>query len=445
MTIRDSSSGKIILGVKSSIFLPFTKLGLIIIDEEHENSYKQFDPAPRYHARDSAIILGLKHKAKILLGSATPSVESWANCKNDKFGLVTLGSQHEEIQTPRIMIANIREYKRKNKMRSVFTPVLIQEINNTISGDKQVILFQNKRGYASYMECSSCGWIPRCNACDVSLTYHKSNNSLVCHYCGFSRIVQLKCDACEDTKLVTRGFGTELIEDEIELIISGTNVARLDYDTSRKITSYRKILSDFNSGQTNILVGTQLVSKAVDFSNVGLIGIVDADQMLNYPDFRAHEKSFQLMMQLIRRIGSNNYRGKIIIQTSDPTNPIIKFVRDNNSEGFYKDQYIERQTFNYPPFVRMIKIILKHKSSEEINKAALMLAEKMKAVFGHRVLGPHDPVINRISSFYLKSIILKVEKKSSFEKVRVLLREILHDFRLSFPSSINITIDVDPV
>ncbi len=443
---NDQSEGKVILGVRSSIFLPFNRLGLVIIDEEHENSYKQFDPAPRYHARDAGIILALLHKARVLLGTATPSVESWINCKDGKFGIVSLKSRYGDIKPPDIIIANIRAYQSKNKMKSVFTPMLLQEINNTVSRGKQIILFQNRRGYASYLECSSCGWIPRCKSCDVSLTYHKYNNSLVCHYCGLTRKIPPECDECNNEKLLARGFGTELIEDDIELIIPGAKVARLDLDTSRTIRSYQKILNDFSSGKTNILVGTQMISKGLDFDNVELVGVINADQMLNYPDFRAHERSFQLMMQVSGRAGRRNKQGKVIIQTSDPANPIIKFVRDNNYTGFYQSQFTERQLFHYPPFVRMIRIILKHRSSAEVNKAAMVLADNMRAVFGRRVLGAHDPVINRLHSLYLKNIILKIEKKSSFQKARYLLGTIINDFRASYPSSLlKINVDVDPL
>lgn len=442
---ENNSEGNIILGARSALFLPYSRLGLVIVDEEHENTYKQFDPAPRYHARDTAIVLALIHKAKVLLGTATPSVESWANCKNGKFGLVNLRSRYGDIEAPQIIIANIRESRRKNNMISVFTPALLNEINKTISDNKQVILFQNRRGYASYLICSECSWIPRCKSCDVSLTYHKYNNRLVCHYCGSVQKVPVQCNECGSSKLLTSGFGTELIEDEIEMIVPGARVARLDLDTSRSVKAYHKILQDFSSGKTNILVGTQLIAKGLDFSNVHLVGIINADQMLNYPDFRAYERSFQLMMQVSGRAGRRDKQGKVIIQTYDPSNPVIKIVRDNNFEEFYQDQYVERQMFNYPPFVRMIKITLKHKSPDELNKAAKDLADKMRNVFGKRVLGAHDPVVSRIQSLYLKNIILKIEKESSFKKARSLLLEILNDFRLIFPSSqLIITLDVDP-
>ncbi len=446
MNSDTGNSFSIILGARSSIFLPFNNLGLVIVDEEHENSYKQFDPSPRYHARDAAIMLAKLHKAKVILGTATPSLETWANSENGKYGIVQIRNRFGDIKLPRVIIANIRETARKNKMKSVFTPLLIDEISNTISGGKQVILFQNRRGYSSYLQCTECSWIPRCKSCDVSLTYHKYTDNLICHYCGFSCMVPARCEDCGSSAITTKGFGTELIEDEIELLVKGVKTARLDLDTSRPVRAYEKILRDFSTGKTNILIGTQMISKGLDFDNVGLVGIVNADQMLNYPDFRAYERSFQLMMQVSGRAGRRDEQGKVIIQTYDPSNPIIRYVRDNDSEGFLHEQLVERQTFHYPPFVKMIKITLKHKNHGKVKNAALSLSENMRNLFGKRVLGPQDPVIGRIQSYYLKNIILKIEKSASFAKARGHLRRILKEFQLSDPGKqIKIQLDVDPL
>jgi primosomal protein N' (replication factor Y) (superfamily II helicase) len=434
----------IVLGVRSSVFLPYSKLGLIIVDEEHENTFKQFDPAPRYHARDVAIVLAGFHKANVLLGTATPSVESWENCRSGKFGLVELKTRFGEIKLPKIVVANIKESKRKKNMKSVFTPTLLDEMEATISAGRQVILFQNRRGYSSFLECEVCGHIPKCKTCDVSLTYHRHTESIICHYCGYTRRVPGKCDQCQDTRITTRGFGTELVSDEIGLMFPHARVARLDLDSSRSVKSYENIIHDFASGKTNVLVGTQMLSKGLDFDNVGLVGILNADQMLNYPDFRAYERSFQLMMQVSGRAGRRAERGKVVIQTSDPANPIIRFVRDNDFQSFYKEQISERQTFNYPPFVRLIRISIRHKELNELIPAASSLSNSMRKIFGNRVLGPQEPIVSRIQSYYIRNILLKIEKKSSFEKARALLRSTIRDFQKENSGTLKILIDVDP-
>lgn len=437
---------KIILGVRSSVFLPFSNLGLVIVDEEHENTYKQFNPAPRYHARDASIMLAKIHKAKVILGTATPSIETWANCESGKYGLAMIKTRFGEIKLPRIIIANLKESQRKNKLKSVFTPILLEEIQRTLTKGKQVILFQNRRGYSFYLTCTVCGWIPRCIYCDVSLTYHRTTDNLVCHYCGFATKVPAHCDACGSTRITTKGFGTERIEDEIGLLLPDARPSRLDLDTSRSVRSYEKIIQDFSKGKTNVLVGTQLISKGLDFDKVGLVGIINADQMLNYPDFRAYERSFQLMMQVSGRAGRRDEQGNVIIQTSDPSNPIIRFVRDNNFNDFFKEQLLERQTFYYPPFVKIIKITLKHPNYSKVKKSAAILAENLRNIFGKRVLGPQDPLINRIQKYYLRNIILKIEKNASFVKARVHLRKILKEFQeTESDSKLKIQVDVDPV
>ncbi len=436
---------KIILGVRSAIFLPFSELGLIIVDEEHENTYKQFDPAPRYNARDSSMVLASLHKAKVLLGTATPSIESFANARSGKYGLVSLTERYNKVLMPEIRISDTRDARKRKTMKSVFTPALVEAINETIAAGKQVILFQNRRGFSSYIMDEACGWIPKCKVCDVSLTWHKFRNSLECHYCGYTRKVPGNCESCGSTHLVTRGFGTELVEDDIKLIFPDIRVARLDLDTSRTRNSYETILESFGRGEIDVLVGTQMLSKGLDFENVALVGIIDADQMLNFPDFRAFERSYQLMAQVSGRAGRKDKQGKVIIQTTDPALNLINYVRRNDYEAMFKDQVMERQAFNYPPFVRMIRITLKHKELPHLQKAARMLADEMRIVFGRRVLGPQQPLIGRINSYYLLDILLKVEKKSSFEKARRLLSDIINEASNSdLMSSVRIQPDVDP-
>jgi primosomal protein N' (replication factor Y) len=437
---------KLILGVRSAIFLPFRKLGLIIVDEEHENTFKQYDPAPRYHARDSAIVLAGIHDSRVLLGTATPSVETYLNCKTGKYGLVELKERFGGVQLPEISIVDIRKARLKKEMRSVFSPVLIREMEEALKKGKQIILFQNRRGYSSFLECESCGWIPRCNSCDVSLTYHKFGNNLRCHYCGYSKRIPELCSDCNSSRLVTRGFGTELVEDELELILPGTRIARLDLDSTRTKRSYERILSSFAMGSTDILVGTQMLSKGLDFENVALVGILNADQMLNFPDFRAFERSFQLMSQVSGRAGRKKERGKVIIQTSDPSHPIINNVLKNDFLNFYKDQVFERQEFKYPPYVRIIKLVIKSKDINEGRKAAEEFGKKLREIFGKRILGPQAPVVSRVKTWYLHQILIKVERKASFQRARTLLKELIAESEKSgILKKVRINIDVDPL
>ncbi len=435
----------IILGVRSAIFLPFRDLGLIIVDEEHENTYKQFDPAPRYHARDSAIILASFCKAKVLLGTATPSIETYSNCLRGKYEKVILKERYGNIRLPEILISDIIDARKRKTMQSFFTPSLVKAMESTFKKGKQVILFQNRRGYSSFIECDTCGWIPRCKTCDVSLIYHKFNNSLVCHYCGYTQKVSDKCGNCENTKMITKGFGTERIEDEIGFIFPGIKVARLDLDTTRAKNSYEKILEDFGQGHIDVLVGTQMISKGLDFENVLLVGILDADQMLNYPDFRAYERSYQLMAQVSGRAGRKDERGEVIIQTKDPANSIIRFVKENDFNSMFEQQLKERQAFKYPPFVRMIKISLRHKDLIFLTKAARSLSDELRLIFGNRVLGPQAPLVGRVSNYYIIDIILKIEKQSSFQKAKGLVKKILSDADNVFGTrGLKFTVDVDP-
>lgn len=437
---------QLILGVRSSIFLPFHNLGLIIIDEEHENTFKQFDPAPRYHARDAAIMLARLHNAKTLLGTATPAIETFYNAKKGKYGLVELKHRYQDIQLPEIQIANTREARRKKKMRSLFTPMLYDNIQEALQRGEQIILFQNRRGFAPRIECEDCGWVPQCKHCDVSLTYHRYNNQLVCHYCGYSTNPPLNCERCSSENLTDRGYGTEKIEEELASLFPKTRIARMDLDTTRSKKSYEKIITDFENHQLDILIGTQMVSKGLDFDNVSIVGIMNADSLLNFPDFRAHERSFQLMSQVAGRAGRKFKQGKVIIQTNDPSHPIIENIVRNDYRKMYHSQLEEREEYIYPPFYRLISITLKHRDPKILNRGALTFTRNLKKIFGIRIFGPQAPLINRIQNYHLLKILLKIEPKSSPSKAKWLLNREANNLK-SQPQfkSITINFDVDPL
>jgi primosomal protein N' (replication factor Y) len=436
---------RLILGVRSSLFLPFRNLGLIIVDEEHDGSYKQHDPAPRYHARDSAIMLAGLHKAKTLLGSASPSIESYNNAVNGKYGLTELNERYGLIKLPEIIIANTREAYRKKLMVSHFTPELLHAMDNALSKDEQIILFQNRRGFSPYIECSDCGWIPVCNQCAVNLTYHKGISKLVCHYCGYTIGMPSKCGNCNSTGMVTRGFGTEKIEDEIKIVFPDARVARMDQDTTRNKNSFYKIITAFEERRIDILIGTQMISKGLDFENLTVVGILNADNLLNYPDFRAHERSFQLMEQVSGRAGRRQKQGKVIIQTSDPANRIIRLVLHHDYVSMFRSQAEERITFNYPPFCRMVKISVMHKERGILNHYADILGTDLKAAFGKRVLGPESPVISQVQQWYIKTILIKIERVKSPAKAKQLIMESIDRLeKEKGASSLKIVIDVDP-
>jgi primosomal protein N' (replication factor Y) len=437
---------QIILGVRSSIFLPFTNLGLIIVDEEHEHSFKQFDPAPRYHARDAAIMLAHKHGAKVLLGTATPSVESYYNAKRGKYGLVELFTRYEDIQLPRILVADTREARRKKQMKSHFTPLLLEHVESALSNDQQVILFQNRRGFSPFLECTVCSWVPRCKFCDVSMTYHKKMNQLVCHYCGHTVTTPQTCHACGSPSLSTQGFGTEKIEEEIKNIFPDVKAGRMDLDTTRSKKSYQKIISDFESGNIDILIGTQMVTKGLDFDNVSVVGILNADNMLNIPDFRAFERGFQMMAQVSGRAGRKNKRGTVVLQTSAPDHPIIGYVVENDYETMYKTQIAERQMYKYPPYYRLMNLILKHKHKPVVDKAAEALANQLRAILGDRVLGPQEPPVGRVQNQYLTRIMLKFEKGHSPSHVKQLVNDAVNNI-LSQQQwrYVTLQVDVDPL
>lgn len=436
----------IILGVRSSIFLPFRNLGLVIVDEEHENTYKQQDPAPRYHARNTAIVLASIYKAKTLLGTATPSIETYWNVKSGKYGLVELKERYKEIQLPEIVPVDIKELARKKRMTGPFSPLLLEEIREAVGRKEQVILFQNRRGFAPMIECRTCGWVPRCVNCDVSLTYHKKRHQLTCHYCGYAIPLPKACPACEGTEMINRGFGTEKIEDDIKQLFPEARVARMDMDTTQTRAAYEKIIADFEQAKTDILIGTQMISKGLDFDHVSVVGILNADSMLSFPDFRAYERAFQLMAQVAGRAGRKHKRGKVILQTKSIDNPIVAQVMANDYEGMVGQQLAERQMFRYPPYCRLVYVYLKNKDAALLEQMAQVMAGKLRAVFADRVLGPADPPVARVQLLYIKKIILKIEIDAPMNRARELLqqvqREMLADARFK---SLIVYYDVDPM
>ena len=437
---------QIVLGVRSSVFLPFDNLGLVIVDEEHENTYKQHNPSPRYNARDAAILLAQIHGAKVLLGSATPAIESYYNAKTDKYGLVELSTRYLDIEMPDIVIADVKEARRKKEMLSLFTPALLYAVKETLEQKGQVILFQNRRGYSPYMECEACGYIPKCEYCDVSLTYHKFSGNLVCHYCGYTEPLRTTCKACENTTMSNRGFGTQMIEDEIQALFPEARISRMDLDSTGGKNAYTEIIRKFELGQTDILIGTQMVTKGLDFDNVRLAGIMNADTMINFPDFRAFERSFQQMAQVSGRAGRKLKRGKVIIQTTDKKHPIINFVKENDFYGMYLSQMEVRKTYKYPPFFRLIQITVKDKQNALVDLSSNMLADELKKKFGSRVLGPEYPIIPRIKNNYLKTILLKFERNAPSEQVKTYIYECINRVK-STPKFkyVQILIDVDPL
>jgi primosomal protein N' (replication factor Y) len=437
---------KIVLGARSSIFLPFKNLGLIIVDEEHESSYKQYDPAPRYHARDTAIYLAHIHKAKIVLGSATPSMESFYNAKIKKYGLVTLKGRFGGVKSPLIEVVSIAEETKKKTMQSHFTSVLLKEITEALERKEQVILFQNRRGYTPVLLCTTCGYTPKCVNCDVSLTFHKSSAKLHCHYCGYKQDLINACPACGSTRIEQKGFGTEKIEDELQRIFEHARIARMDLDSTRTRNSFQVLLNDFEEGKIDILVGTQMVAKGLDFGNVTTIGIISADSMLNYPDFRAFERSYQMLAQVSGRAGRRAKQGKVIIQAYNTSHRIISQVISTNYEEMFDTEILERRNFHYPPLYRLIQLDVKHKDLSKLIFMANSLAKTLRSNFGSRVLGPEAPMINRIRNYYIQTILIKVEREGvSIQKIKEALQQILIQFdSQSVNKGAYIHIDVDP-
>jgi len=442
---NDPNRFRIIIGARSSIFLPYRDLGLIIVDEEHESSFKQYDPSPRYNARDCAVVLSSLHKANIVLGSATPSIESFHNAKADKYRLVTLNDRYGNVRLPEIQCADVRKERKQKSMKSHFSSFLLDHIQEALNLKEQVILFQNRRGYTPLWMCEICNWTPKCKNCDVSLTYHKHTNSLKCHYCSYTIPPVGTCSACGSNRLQMLGFGTEKIEDELSLMFPDIVVKRMDLDTTRSKNAYANILNDFDRGAIDILIGTQMVTKGLDFNNVNLVGILDADMLLNRADFRAFERSFQLMTQVAGRSGRREKRGKVIVQTGDPDHWVIQKVIGHDYIGFYDSEIIERENFFYPPYFKIIHITLKHRDENTLNRAASDLATVLRTSFKERVLGPEFPVVKRIHNLFLKRITLKIERDANDKKVKERLQKIVDDF-YSVPvnKSIRTIINVDP-
>jgi len=441
----DSSRYMVILGVRSAIFLPFDDLGLIIVDEEHENTYKQYDPAPRYNARDSAIVLAKMHNAKVLLGSATPSVESYYNATIGKYGYVEMKQRFRDIELPEVQLANVRTARRENKMKSLFHPLLLENIEEALAKKEQVILFRNRRGFSPYIQCKTCGYIPSCPNCDVTLTYHIDSNNLVCHYCGYKTPVPHKCDSCSDSAFETVGFGTQKIEDEIKIFFPDARVGRLDLDIARRKHGYSEVLNMFDNGEIDILIGTQMITKGLDFSNVNLVGVADADSLLNFPDFRSYERTYQLLTQVSGRAGRMKKRGKVIIQTAQPEHIVLKFVIENDFEKFFEFEITQRKKFKYPPFYRLIKINFKHKTEEEVVKFANHYAALVKKYFGDNLSGPITPLIKRIKNYYAQQILIKFDKNISLTKSKkILLQAADYLKKKKNFSTVIVQFDVDP-
>ena len=435
----------VILGARSACLLPFRRLGLVIIDEEHENSFKQQDPAPRYHARSTAIMMAHMSDARVVLGTATPSVESYHNAMSGKYGLVELMQRYQGIELPRIEVVDIKDLRRRKMMNGPFSPQLLAALKATFERGEQAILFQNRRGFAPMIECRECGWVPKCQNCDVSLTLHKNLNMLTCHYCGFTYPVPQKCPNCESTDLRGRGYGTEKIEDQVQTIFPDIKVARMDLDTTRTRTAYERLISDFSQGKTQLLIGTQMVTKGLDFDRVSLVGILDADAMLNYPDFRSYEHAFMMMAQVAGRAGRKGRQGLVILQTRNPELPVVGQVVANDYAGFYRSLLAERRDFCYPPYFRLVYVYLKHRHDDLVSTAATELAGRMRQVFGKRVLGPDKPAVARVKQLHIRKIVLKVETAADYRRVRTALRtiqaQLMADKRYS---QLQIYFDVDP-
>jgi primosomal protein N' (replication factor Y) len=437
---------KIVVGARSSVFLPFKDLGLIIVDEEHENSYKQFDPAPRYHARDTAIYLGHIHRAKVLLGSATPSIESFYNAKADKYGLVQLLQRYGDAQLPQIEIVNIAEAGRKDEMRSYFSTLLLENISQAIERKEQVILFQNRRGHTTFLQCGTCGYVAKCVNCDVSMTYHKTSDMLHCHYCGHNENPINVCPACGMPHLESKGYGTERIEEELEILMPTVKIGRLDLDSTKGKHGFDKVIAAFDDHEFDVLIGTQMVAKGLDFGRVSLIGIINADGIINFPDFRAYERAFSLFEQVSGRAGRRDQEGRVIIQTYSPQHRVIEQVLQHDYEGMFLKEVTERKNFDYPPFVRLIKLDVKHSDQQQAQDSALKLSNALREKLGARVLGPEPPLVSRVRNKYIQTITLKIERTGiSIVKVKEFIRQALVLFELDKRNSgVYVQIDVDP-
>lgn len=437
----------IILGARSAVFLPFHRLGLVIIDEEHEQSFKQQDPAPRYHARSAAIVLAQMYAgAKTLLGTATPSMESYYNAKQGKYGLVELSRRYKDIQLPSIEVVDMKDLYRRKMVSGPFSPRLLSAVRGALERGEQAILFQNRRGFAPMIECRQCGWVPKCPNCDISLTYHKSMNYLSCHYCGYTVKIPEVCPCCESKDIRGRGYGTEKIEDEIRSIFPEARIARMDLDTTHTRNAYERLINDFSTGKNNLLIGTQMVTKGLDFGKVSVVGILNADSMLNYPDFRAYEQAFMMMSQVSGRAGRKGKRGEVILQTKTPDLPVIQYVVHNDYPTFFKELLDERREFHYPPFYHLVYVYLKHRDENIVNTAGVELGSRLRDIFGARVLGPDKPAVARVKTLSIRKIVLKLENGIDYPRVRQYLRgaldAMMKDKRYG---ALQVYYDVDPL
>lgn len=437
----------VILGARSAVFLPFQRLGLVIIDEEHEQSFKQQDPAPRYHARSAAIVLAQMYAgAKTLLGTATPSMETYYNAQQGKYGLVELTRRYKDIHLPAIEVVDVKDLYRRKMMTGPFSPRLLAAVREALKRGEQAILFQNRRGFAPMVECRQCGWVPKCPDCDVSLTFHKNLNVLTCHYCGYTMRVPEECPCCESKDIRGRGYGTEKIEDEIRNILPEARIARMDLDTTRTKNAYERLIYDFSTGKSNLLIGTQMISKGLDFDKVSVVGILNADSMLNYPDFRAYEQAFMMMSQVSGRAGRKGRQGLVILQTKSPELPVIQQVVRNDYRGFYTNLLEERRDFHYPPFYHLVYVYLKHRDENTVNSAGLELGSRLREVFGTRVLGPDKPAVARVKTLSIRKVVLKLENGIDLPRVRQYLRGVLDammkDKRYG---ALQVYYDVDPL
>ena len=429
LKMQSDNPFEVVIGVRSSIFLPYQSLGLIIVDEEHEVGYKQMDPSPRYHARDTSIVMAHNFDAKVLLGSATPSIESYHNAITGKYGLVEMHHRYEDIEMPRIELENTKELRRKKIMKSVLTPMMIEGINSALGSGQQVILFRNRRGFAPLLECKHCGWTPKCKHCDVSLTYHKFHHQLKCHYCNSSYHVIDECSVCKTNSVEQLGMGTEMLEEEVAQLFPNAMIERMDTDTTRGKNSYEQIIDDFEEGRTDILVGTQMLSKGLDFDNVSLVGIIAADGLLNHPNFRSHERGFQLMMQAAGRAGRKGQQGRVIVQAAEPDISLFKYLQANDYVSFYYLQLNERRLFNYPPYTRLISIVFKHRDEGVVDSGAHYFASSLRNSLGNMVLGPNVPVISYIKRQHIREILLKLDTSLSHVRVREFIRYVEQHFR----------------
>ena len=437
---------EIILGVRSSIFLPFKNLGLIIVDEEHDSSYKQYDPAPRYYAKNAAIVLGIHHNAKVLLGTATPSIESYCNTLTGKFGLVELFSRHENIDLPKIEIIDLQQAYHRKQMKGHFSFPLLERMKEKLKAGEQIILFQNRRGFSPYTECKQCAWVPRCPNCDVSLTYHKKFNKLNCHYCGYFEPMPDTCPSCKQPALQTKGFGTEQIETEVAELFPEIKTVRMDLDTTTSKKAYEQIIYEFESQQAQILIGTQIITKGLDFGNVGMVAILNADNLLNYPDFRAHERAFQMLTQVSGRAGRKGKQGLVLLQTFSPQHSIIQYTKNADFKSFFKNQMSERQLFHYPPFYRLIVMELKHKDASILSKAAYKVAKILQQENIGEILGPSNPPVSRIQSFFIKHILIKFENNLPNSSIKNSIQKCLSSLKNSEEfKQLRVNLDVDPM